>query len=256
MTTLYTLTPLTNLHVGSGDINFDIIDNQVQKDATTKLAVIHSSSLKGALREHFSSKLDEKLLNYIFGSEERESGNYSFFEAKLLTRPVRSNVELYFHATTPSVIQEFLNFCTTLGIELDAKLQRALNSLAKASVKEKQPWAFTEKKGVIVEDFQAISKKPSFDESLHTFLGKNIVLFNDKDFKKLDLPVIARNRLNNGTSENLWYEEVVPSQTKFYFSIVKNKEIEEFEKGLHEEIVQVGANKSIGYGFSKIQKVS
>ncbi len=32
-TELYKITTLSNLHVGSGDINFDVIDNQVQRDA-------------------------------------------------------------------------------------------------------------------------------------------------------------------------------------------------------------------------------
>jgi len=53
---LYIIEALTNIHVGSGDINFDIIDNQVQKDAITGYPVIHSSSFKGALREHFRDK--------------------------------------------------------------------------------------------------------------------------------------------------------------------------------------------------------
>jgi len=55
---LYTIKCLTNLHVGSGDINFNVIDNQVQRDSVTNLPNINSSSLKGAFREHFS-KIDE-----------------------------------------------------------------------------------------------------------------------------------------------------------------------------------------------------
>jgi CRISPR-associated protein Cmr4 len=256
MTTLYTLKPLTNLHVGSGDINFDIIDNQVQKDATTQLPVIHSSSLKGALREHCSEKLEPKLLNYIFGSEEKESGNYSFFEAKMFSRPVRSNVEAYFHATSPSLIKEFLVLCDTLQIVLDEALKQALETLSNTPVQPKQPVAFSTKQGIILEDFEATSSQKQPEEILKEFFGEHIAVFHEDDLKTLDLPVLARNKLNNGTSKNLWYEEVVPAQTQFYFCFVHNKEVEEFEQILCEDIIQVGANKSIGYGFSKLTKVS
>ena len=67
-TDLYLINTLTSLHVGSGDINFDIIDNQVQKDEISKNPIIHSSSLKGALREHFESRGDS-FVNYIFGGD-------------------------------------------------------------------------------------------------------------------------------------------------------------------------------------------
>jgi CRISPR-associated protein Cmr4 len=50
-TTLYKINTLSNLHVGSGDINFNVIDNQVQRDPVTNLPNINSSSLKGAFRE-------------------------------------------------------------------------------------------------------------------------------------------------------------------------------------------------------------
>ncbi len=53
-TELYKIITLSNLHVGCGDINFDVIDNQVQRDPITQLPNINSSSLKGAFREHFT----------------------------------------------------------------------------------------------------------------------------------------------------------------------------------------------------------
>ena len=61
-TELYKITTLSNLHVGSGDINFDVIDNQVQRDSITNLPNINSSSLKGAFREHFSGDGNRLLL--------------------------------------------------------------------------------------------------------------------------------------------------------------------------------------------------
>ena len=54
----YKIDCITNLHVGSGDLNYNIVDNEVERDAVTGYPVIHASGLKGALREHFSKKKD------------------------------------------------------------------------------------------------------------------------------------------------------------------------------------------------------
>ena len=71
------------------------------------------------------------------------------------------------------------------------------------------------------------------------------------------LPVIARNKLEDGKSENLWYEEVVPAESRFVFFVsYDNEEIfKEFDEIIQKELIQIGANGSIGYGFCKITKV-
>lgn len=266
-TELYKITTLSNLHVGSGDINFDVIDNQVQRDSITNLPNINSSSLKGAFREHFSSDGETNMVKYIFGGEnkdnEAQAGAYSFFEANLLTRPVRSNVKPYFNATTPSVIKNLLDTCETFGIDFDEELKTELTKLSELN--PTKPLVFEDITNAILEDEKAEYK--NFDTSkIEEFLGKNIALFNDKDFKELDLPVLARNCLENGVSKNLWYEEVVPKQSKFTFIIAKptnidpkdkDQKIDGFENRFDNEggLVQFGANKSIGYGYSKVQKV-
>lgn len=266
-TSLYTITTLTNLHVGSGDINFDIIDNQVQRDPITSLPNIHSSSLKGAFREHFTQFDAHGMINYIFGpeassDENHQTGAYSFFEAKLLARPVRSNAKYFFNATSPKVIEEFLNACELFSVALDEKIKNALHALAQ--LKPSKALIFEEIKEVLLED--EVAEHYPFDTThLEGFLGKDIALLSDEAFKKLTLPVLARNQLDNGQSKNLWYEEVVPKMTRFYFFIAKPEnidakdkaqKIEGFERRFDkEEIIQIGANKSIGYGFCKVECV-
>jgi len=56
---LYKITAMTNMHVGSGDMNFGVIDKLVQRDSLTGYPVIYSSSLKGALREFFKNETSE-----------------------------------------------------------------------------------------------------------------------------------------------------------------------------------------------------
>lgn len=230
-TELYTITTLSNLHVGSGDINFDIIDNQVQRDATTNLPIIHSSSLKGAFREHFTifdengkKVKDSMMVTYVFGRDTEDSENkkssqagaYSFFEAQLLTRPVRSNVRPYFNATSPSVIKNFLEAIALFDIGFDEELKAELERFSQLNPLKNEPLIFENLSNVTLED--EIAKYQNFDVSkLKSFLGENLALFEDKAFEELDLPVIARNQLENGKSKNLWYEEVVPKKNEILF---------------------------------------
>ena len=271
ITDLYTIKTLSNLHVGSGDINFDLVDNQVQRDTITKLPCINSSSLKGAFREHFSTKENTKnMVKYIFGpdnssNDSHQTGAYSFFEAQLLTRSVRSNKKAYFNATTPSIIKDLLSSINNFSINFDTELKESLKDFSQLSVEDKNPLIFENIEDLIVEDEKAIYH--NFDmKIIEAFLGKDITLLSENDFKNLELPIIARNQLENGESKNLWYEEVVPKKSTFYFCIAKPSNVDEKDykekiKGFDNrfenegEIVQIGANRSIGYGFCKIKKV-
>ena len=88
---------------------------------------------------------------------------------------------------------------------------------------------------------------------------ENLALFHDDDLKEIcnRLPVIARNRLNNGLSENLWYEEFVPRKSWFYFFVSRPETSDLFEQGLEKvkHISQIGGNASVGYGLCKLQRV-
>jgi CRISPR-associated protein Cmr4 len=266
---LYTITTLSNLHVGSGDINFDIIDNQVQRDPITGLPTIHSSSLKGAFREA-SGEGSNCYTEYVFGSNNSSNDNtiqgaFHFFEASLLTLPVRSNKKPYFLATSVGIIENFLDFLEDFEIDFDDSIKSTLETLSKENVEEGKPLIFEDIQGVILEDFEAEVSTTNLS-ALTEFLGKDIALFSDEDFKTLSLPVLARNYLVNGESKNLWYEEVVPKKSKFYFVIAKPTNLDEadkkekldtFEKRFDNQTrVQFGANRSIGYGYCKLEKVS
>jgi CRISPR-associated protein Cmr4 len=268
---LYKIETLTNLHVGSGDINFGVVDNQVQKDPITNLPNINSSSLKGAFREHFAQKDNAKaLVEYIFGpdnssNDSHQTGAYSFMEAELLTRPVRSNEKAYFNATAPMVIKSLLEKIETFNIDFDSEIKKSLEELANLTPEIGEPLIFENLNNTILEDLQA--KYQNFDTSkLQEFLGEDLALFSDEDFKNLDLPVIARNQLDNGESKNLWYEEIVPKKSTFTFVLLKPTNISEADakkiNGLENRFdnesmqLQIGANKSIGYGFCNIKRVS
>jgi len=276
-TALYTIKNLTNLHVGSGEINFDIIDNQVQRDEYNA-PVIRSSSLKGALREHLSPpvNIDEGAgqVKYIFGpdngdsSSSQQTGAYSFFDALLLSRPVRSNVRPYYNATSPEMIANLVNTIDDFGIILPDLIYNTLEQLRDMTVVRSRVTVFAAvDRDSTVEGLRAESVNSVDVAPLKELLGEHIALMHHEVLNSLALPVLARNQLENGESKNLWYEEVVPKRSKFYFVLGKPDNIypqdaeritkadNRFDQALT-EIVQIGANASVGYGYCKIEKVS
>ena len=84
--------------------------------------------------------------------------------------------------------------------------------------------------------------------------GKKIYIITNSDYKKIMLPVIARNKLDNGISENLWYEEVVPHHSIFTFYVLADSEerLSCFSNYILNRVVQFGGGATIGYGFCKI----
>jgi len=252
MKEFYIIKNITNMHVGSGDINFDIVDNQVQKEG--KLPIIHSSSLKGALREHFEKK--SNFIKEIFGDEDNP-GSYIFFESRLLTRPVRSNKRPYFNAASPEVIKELIDMLEVLDVYEDLKksLENFYNQIKDIKEITLINSDFNE---AVLEDEIAKNKTINIDENIKKLGLSNLAIYPFEKFQELELPVIARNKIDdNGKSENLWYEEIVPRGSSFYTFIIKssneeaNKEFDELLK----EVIQIGANKSIGYGFCEFKRI-
>lgn len=259
-TDAYLLTCLTNMHVGVGGANYEVIDNMVQRDAITGMPTVFSSSLKGALREFFKNQLGEENNDfiYIFGTDgtrneslkgKENIGHFSFFGADLLSMPVRSKEIAYYNATSPFLIKQINEMANSLNTPTPPI------TFSKVEIETGKP--ITKIAGQTLEDWKSVGGLTL--DCKH--IGENIALFNEKDFIRLAkrLPVIARNKLDNGQSKNLWYEEVVPRQSRFVFFVSKPKDSNlkiDFDKILTEQPVQIGANGSIGYGFCTIEKIS
>jgi CRISPR-associated protein Cmr4 len=261
---------LTNMHVGSGKNNYGVIDNLVQRDVLTSLPTINSSSLKGALREYCSATWGKKdpRIRHIFGADTNDNelsqgGAYVFMHGQLMSIPVRSEARPYFMATCPMLISEFLGAAGNFGISFSAA--SALQEFSK-TLKEDAVHFSTDYHGeATIEDLELKAGKAAFNEldSLKPILGENLVLLSDAKFKELtddlNLPLIARNNLENGISKNLWYEQVLPRLTRFVAVVLHPKgddsRAAEFFKHLSSSPVQIGANASIGYGFCHIKRI-
>lgn len=273
---LYKMTAKTNMHIGSGDSDLGVIDNRVQRDVLNNYPTIFSSSLKGALREHFESRqeLNNEEIKVIFGGsgeskDDMSAGQYKIFAGNLLSYPVRSTEKPFYRAITLEMVKEFLNYIEVFDIEFDKK--KELNSFYIKIVEQlKENSIFIiddieDEKKVIVEDSLVDSVSRDTIENLdeiEKIFGENLVIYSSDKFKTVveNLPIIARNKLVGGKSENLWYEEIIPRETKFYFSILdttvddSNNLFTNFHEKLVNGIVQVGANASIGQGYTKIER--
>ena len=225
---LWLITAETNLHVGNeNSSNYGIIDKAVQRDPLTSRPCINSSSLKGAINEFFTNKkkIDSETRVNIFGSDKRgenkkqQKGEIIFFDAHLLFLPVQDDNSLYHYETNSQVVELFLQRNKMLGVELD-KFSNDPNQY---------------------KDFFHLDRTVRYNESF-------VTACNDEN-----LPIIARNCLENGLSANLWYEQVLPSKTVLYF--FTSGDVKGFAEALDGSLVQIGANATVGYGYCRITKI-
>lgn len=265
---LYKIRCLTNMHVGNGDTSYALIDNKVQRDVITNFPVINSSSLKGSLKNFLSNeKIEDEKIKYIFGHEENGIGNYKIFSGMLLSIPVRSNKKPFFRATCLRIIKDFMDLIENFNYELDIKedLKKIIKFVEK---NESYIYIFKEfnndiksDNGLRVEGEDAnllegldIKNKKNIEE----IFGQDLIIIDDEVFGTLlkELPIIARNKLDNGESENLWYEEIVPRETIFYFGVIEGKNHSEEFNRITKEPIQIGGHATIGYGFCNISLIS
>ena len=267
---VYTIRTITNLHMGDIGSAVNIIDKSVQKDAVTEYPTIYATSLKGALRNaaapYNAAQSEEKInLKTVFGDTNADGawkGKYRFNDAHLLFYPIRSDHRPYYLAVSPMLLEQALQI-----MEIAGKMEKAIEIIEafKEQRETDKLYVSDETGDVLVGNiFVGVNENAEDVNAAKALLG----LFNIKNEPGLlylsdwemsehleQLPVIARNQLNNGISANLWYEEFVPRKTVFLTLI--SRECEEdtgFDKMLKEPF-QMGANATVGYGLSVMQKV-
>jgi len=291
---IYKITALTNLHVGSGDQNYGVVDKLVQRDAITGFPEIHGSSLKGALKIYCREVLNsidneekkqqndenkekeeteiEKKIKYAFGMDDNQ-GNDKFFAAHLLTYPVRSDIQPFFRATCPTILKCMRELLLINRVEND-KLINDINTLLSDCIDSKHEFIVYKNlvRPYIIEDYDLSETNiliKSEDNSEHHkaietlgYSKDDFVIIRDDIFMEICsmLPVVARNRIEK--DKNLWYEEFVPRQSDFYF-IYLHKQIKDETGSIMDDIdkattekmpLQIGANGSVGYGYCTIKK--
>lgn len=260
---LYKMDCLTNMHVGSGDINYGIVDNEVEKDDVLQCPIIHSSGLKGALRDHIEALVaDKEKVKKLFGAPATETekkgspGAIKFMDAYLLSRPLRivGSQHAYVQVTTVSLLDHFLDLCSNFGCMPAGVTLSKMPDLQQSFGNTN--FICTENVRVEDEDTNGIPDDQQADlkKQLKLLLGERFAIA--KSLEDFPLPVIARNQLDdNKISQNLWYEEYVPHHSVFYFVMLAsdNSDPKEWLDG---KIIQFGGNASIGYGFAKLTRIA
>ena len=250
---IYKITCLTNLHVGSGDANFDIVDKEVEKDPVTGYPIIHGSGIKGALlsAEKVCNSKDKE---YIFGKEGNNdesttAGNYKFLDAKMLARPLRvgEGSRAYILVTTVDAVNEFIRSAKSFDIApwKDEDCLPALDFGNSNFIV-----GTNDCKNIEGETVEIIADDYAGKKLLEKLFGNNYALV--KNMSDYRLPVIARNNL--GKNRNLWYEEYVPHESVFWTAILYPEYDDSF-KLCFDSVVQLGGNASIGCGYVKFDEM-
>lgn len=254
----YKIRCLTNLHVGSGDLNYNIVDNEVERDAVTGYPIIHASGLKGALREHYSDKKDLEFdIIDVFGqkasSDIIKAGSYKFLDAHLLARPMRTSGQAgSVMVMSEKSVNDFIRRMNDFGITDFGTDYLSVDFGGKSFLACKG--------GIEVE----AEKSGELEQKAKDILSRISKLFGKeyadnyavvKDFNEYDLPVVARNKLDDGISVNLWYEEIVPHDSVFYSFVLTPDDnmLLDLDK---QDYIQIGGHASIGCGFTKFEKLN
>ena len=274
----YKIHCMTNLHMGSGEINFNVIDNEVERDPVNNLPVMFSSGVKGALKDYFHNNgAGPDTIKDIFGSEidrrpEENSvpGKTRFLTACLMFLPFRAAYGRYpyYLVTTKGILQQFADLYRNIkGTELVEGLDSAVSAL------DGEACYGTETDPIKLEDYVYDNIQPVPEviaKASRSFAGsasmQKVMIIPGFAFgggrNRVVLPVLARNCLDDqGISRHLWYEEVVPHETVFYLPVLSNGTAEgdraldmfhSFISAGGGSLVQFGANATIGYGLTKV----
>lgn len=163
----------------------------------------------------------------MFGADKKkridgaQKGSHLFFDAQILFLPVQDESNYFHWVTTKSILLAFIERMKLIGIEYNGTPEELL---------------------IILKSFLAKGYEVEVIEN------QKFIEYCDDD----NLPIIARNKLDNGESANLWYEQILPQETIFYTMILEQGK---HTLDLNNKIVQIGANATIGYGCCKFSNV-
>lgn len=248
MTThVYKIRLLTNLHAGSGDAGYGVVDKLVQRDPVNDVPTIHASGIKGAIREFFSDKKASQDEIDIFGSRVKQD---------------KTNTAANKEPTGDEEQSESADFD-------DRHLRKGqVNFMAADLILIPRP-VTDGGKAKLYELVYANEQVDGFDEKASYFdakfealhAGKNGLartqvqgeVEDSRGFQTLcqDLPVVARNYLEDGgISKNLWYEEFVPRESVF-LTFVQGEDgpVKALRTAIDGKIIQLGGNATVGYGY-------
>lgn len=172
----------------------------------------------------------------------------------------------YCLVTTVDLLEKMIQMISDLNGDLPCDMQKAIKKVKEKMNNLKDKYGISNK-DISVEGYDLENCEEDVNKAIDLLLeifenfnlknGVPIVILKPEIFKEIDLPIVARNQLEDGLSNNLWYEEIVPHESIFYFAIMypdNNDSFKKFDKELRSNIIRFGGGASIGYGYCKIEE--
>lgn len=276
---------VTSVHAGSGS-DLGVVDLPIQREQHTGYPKIEGSSLKGAIRAHVSSLVEEDAkVEAVFGSElaaNNESsvaGAVSFSDARILLFPIRSMRGVFAYITCPHVLQRFNQELETFAPDYPLLPVPEPNTISASAL-----LVGNSEKIVLEEytyDVQVDQTTQQLAEQLEAIifttptgkgrLANRLVVLPDDDFSdfvQLSTEVNARTKIDPETGTvkegGLWYEENLPPESVLYSFVFFGESrmdqdnpfvsVEEIVSYLEDDqvfspVFQLGGNSTIGRGM-------
>lgn len=285
---LYGLTPA---HPGTGQA-VGAVDLPVQRESHTELPMIQASGVKGAWRdrrERGGESGDAKLLQAAFGppteAAHEHGGALAFSDARLLAFPVRSAAGLVAWATSPMVWARFARDAALAGssappgptVDPGGVVASGDACILEGSV-VLEAYRFP---AAVQEAARAcaawLSDRGAVDGAMADFFRDRLVFVEDDVLRDLTVhgaEVVARIALSeetgttSGRGGNLWYEEVIPSETLFYLLVLASDARAELNGRRYPageiidvvavddgEVVQLGGEATVGRGLFRARVI-
>ena len=260
----------TPVHVGAGRSS-GFLDLPVARESITSYPVIPSTGLKGSFREVFR---DDENVDQLFGKEscsenDGHAGKIVLSEGRLLLLPVRCLTSSYKWLTCRLILERLKRDIKRITADPEK-----VDIIEIPDVPETKGHGLSHGKLFLEErEFEITSVvDPKIIDLIKMFipnpdvagrLEKQLVVLNDSDFKwfaQYGLAVSARNVLNKETkaSENLWYEEALPTDSVFYTIVMERKTgmLNKINAKIEDKpYIQLGGNETVGQGWFNIRKV-
>lgn len=271
---------ITPVHSGTGQ-TVAVIDLPIAREKATGWPIIPGSSIKGVMRDAFSSGGDAEAASALFGTQ-NAAGKIVFTDQRILCLPVRSFFGTFAWVTSPLVLTRFITDMGAMGVTLPFQgaapvvssqdackvspgsklvnnnkvyLEDLDLTVEEDAVKEGDGTTKAIAEGLAAQLFEETTARRQFTErfaivsdELFSFLSEN------------GTEIAARIALDeetgttSGSGGNLWYEEAVPAETLFVGAALctNGSEPAEVLKPITAKPIQVGGNASVGRGLCRV----
>ena len=264
----------TSLHAGSGQAA-GAVDLPIQREKITKWPTIQASGLKGSFRDAYG-KSNGADVTAIFGSDNSgdKAGAISIGDARMLLFPIRSSIAPFLWVTCPAILKKLKRDRKIVGLNSEWTIPNVEDGKYLGLNENSQDIIFED---LLLSADRAIDDKiietikslmPSEDFYNTDNLKNYLSIISDKNFSMLvetGTEVQARIQLTEQkTSNNLWYQELLPSNAVLYTVISmmderKNgddrKRADDLINSLKNtlcEYIQIGGDETLGRGWTKL----